>query len=130
MADVADSDPEWEPGPRLAKRKPAPTMDSESVLNALIDSDYEYDSDLLNPIPKTKKKLPSKKEAQTKSKTKKVRYAAVCNSLGMSQKTHRLESVYVAAETASLISKPNLHKPHFGLHSKPNFWFQVMIKTN
>ena len=41
-------------------------MDSESVLNALIDSDYEYDSDLLNPIPKTKKKLPSKKEAQTK----------------------------------------------------------------
>ena len=76
MVDVADSDPEWEPGPRLAKRKPAPTMDSESVLNALIDSDYEYDSDLLNPIPKTKKKLPSKKEAQTKSKTKKGRYAA------------------------------------------------------
>ena len=70
MADVADSDPEWEPGPRLAKRKPAPTLDSESVLNALIDSDYEYDSDLLNPIPKTKNKIHHKKKPKPKAKQK------------------------------------------------------------
>ena len=71
MADVADSDPQWEPGPRLAKRKPASTMDSESVLNALIDSDYEYGSDLLNPIPKTKKNFHQKKKPKPKAKQKK-----------------------------------------------------------
>ena len=72
MADVADSDPEWEPGPRLAKRKPAPTMDSESVLNALIDSDYEYDSDLLNLnlYQKRRKNFHQKKKPKPKAKQK------------------------------------------------------------